>query len=459
MCCKEIGMDNKAVAIQVKGVEKAYKLYDKPSDRLKEALGLSRKKRYKEHYALKGIDMTIRQGETVGIIGTNGSGKSTILKIITGVLNPSSGQVAVNGRISALLELGAGFNMEYNGIENIYLNGTMIGFSRKEIDARMDEILNFADIGAYVHQPVKTYSSGMFVRLAFAVAINIDPEILIVDEALSVGDVFFQAKCYHKFEEFKKMGKTILFVSHDLSSISKYCDRVMLLNQGTKLGEGSPKEMIDAYKQVLVGQYPLPEDNGNHLLDDHEIGAAAAKAGGEKKPASQDGKGHGKVSQGEPGGKLLEQNAVNPELLEYGTKAAVIEEYSVTDEAGRKTGAIIKGQFCSVHMTVRFQKDIHAPIFAFTIKNSKGVEITGTNTMVEKAFLEPVSAGAVKKITFTQKLDLQGGEYLLSLGVTGYEKEDFQVYHRLYDVMNITVISDKDTVGYYDMNSSIQVTD
>ncbi|MDE7006778.1 MAG: Wzt carbohydrate-binding domain-containing protein, partial [Lachnospiraceae bacterium] len=256
-----------------------------------------------------------------------------------------------------------------------------------------------------------------------------------------------------------KMGKTILFVSHDLSSISKYCDRVMLLNQGKKLGEGSPKEMIDAYKQVLVGQYPLPEDNGNHLLDDHEIGAAAAKAGGEKKPAGQDGKGHGKVSQGEPGGKLLEQNAVNPELLEYGTKAAVIEEYSVTDEAGRKTGAIIKGQFCSVHMTVRFQKDIHAPIFAFTIKNSKGVEITGTNTMVEKAFLEPVSAGAVKKITFTQKLDLQGGEYLLSLGVTGYEKEDFQVYHRLYDVMNITVISDKDTVGYYDMNSSIQVTD
>ncbi|MDE7007824.1 MAG: ABC transporter ATP-binding protein, partial [Lachnospiraceae bacterium] len=189
-------MDNKAVAIQVKGVEKAYKLYDKPSDRLKEALGLSRKKRYKEHYALKGIDMTIRQGETVGIIGTNGSGKSTILKIITGVLNPSSGQVTVNGRISALLELGAGFNMEYNGIENIYLNGTMIGFSRKEIDARMDEILNFADIGAYVYQPVKTYSSGMFVRLAFAVAINIDPEILIVDEALSVGDVFFQAKCY-----------------------------------------------------------------------------------------------------------------------------------------------------------------------------------------------------------------------------------------------------------------------
>ena len=212
------------VAIRVDDVSKLYKLYDKPSDRLKESLGLTRKKLYKEHYALHNVSFDVKRGETVGIIGTNGSGKSTILQIITGVLNPSGGHVEIDGRISALLELGAGFNMEYTGIENIYLNGTMIGFSREEIDAKMQDILDFADIGDFVHQPVKTYSSGMFVRLAFAVAINIDPEILIVDEALSVGDVFFQAKCYKKFEDFKKMGKTILFVSHDLGSISKYCD-------------------------------------------------------------------------------------------------------------------------------------------------------------------------------------------------------------------------------------------
>ena len=428
-------MQDKQVAIQVESLEKAYKLYDKPSDRLKEALGLSRKKRYKEHFALKGIDMTIFQGETVGIIGTNGSGKSTILKIITGVLNPSKGEVKVNGRISALLELGAGFNMEYNGIENVYLNGTMIGFSKKEIDAKMDDILSFADIGEYVYQPVKTYSSGMFVRLAFAVAINIEPEILIVDEALSVGDVFFQAKCYHKFEEFKKMGKTIVFVSHDLSSISKYCDRVVLLNRGTKLGEGSPKEMIDAYKQVLVGQYPMEEEE-NSLFGDKDIAAAAAGA--------VDG-GNGA--------------AVNPELLEYGTRAAVIESYYMTDEKGRSTTAVLKGQKCSVHMQVRFLQDIEAPIFAFTIKNIRGVEITGTNTMVEKAFLKSVAAGTSKHITFTQDMNLQGGEYLLSLGVTGYEKEEFQVYHRLYDVLNMTVISDKDTVGFYDMDSRVTVED
>ena len=197
------------IAIEVSHVTKQYKLYDKPMDRLKESLGLSRKKRYKEIYALKDVSFNVRRGECVGIIGTNGSGKSTILKIITGVLNPTEGSVAVRGRISALLELGAGFNQEYTGLENIYVNGTVMGFSREEVDARLNDIISFADIGDFINQPVKTYSSGMFVRLAFAVAINIDPEILIVDEALSVGDVFFQAKCYHKFEEFKKAGKTI----------------------------------------------------------------------------------------------------------------------------------------------------------------------------------------------------------------------------------------------------------
>ena len=386
----------KKIAIQVKNLDKVYKLYDKPSDRMKEALGLSKKKKYKEHHALDQVNLTIYQGETVGIIGTNGSGKSTILKIITGVLNPSGGKVTVNGRISALLELGAGFNMEYNGIENVYLNGTMIGFSEKEIDEKMDAILEFADIGDYVYQPVKTYSSGMFVRLAFAVAINIEPEILIVDEALSVGDVFFQAKCYHKFEEFKEMGKTILFVSHDLSSISKYCDRVVLLNQGVKLGEGSPKEMIDVYKRVLVGQYEMHEDEGTNLLEDKDV-AAAAKMG------------------------------VNPELLEYGTNAAKITEYYITDDKGIHTTAVIKGQEFSIHMEVDFMEDVPAPIFAFTIKNIKGTEITGTNTMVEKAFLESVQAGAKKEIVFTQKMSLQGGEYLLSLGVTGYERDKFEV--------------------------------
>ena len=410
-------------AIEVKNVVKVYKLYEKLRDRMYDALGL-KKNNYKLYYALNGVNLNVKKGECVGIIGTNGSGKSTLLKIITGVLNPTSGEVNVAGRISALLELGAGFNMEYNGIENVYLNGTMMGYSEKEIDEKLPAILEFADIGDYVYQPCKTYSSGMFVRLAFAVAINIEPEILIVDEALSVGDVFFQAKCYHKFEEFKKMGKTIIFVSHDLGSISKYCDRVFLLNKGNLLGEGSPKEMIDAFKRVLVGQY---EENG----ENGQEGSAKSKMG----------------------------DSINPDAQEYGTRQAEIVECYVTDENGVRSSAVIKGTEFTIHMKVKVNDHIPAPIFAVSFKDARGTEITGTNTMAERAFLDSVEPGQMKEITFKQKMSLQGGDYLLSLGLTGYNKDVFEVYHRLYDVLNISVVSDKNTVGYYDMDSKITVKD
>ncbi len=405
---------------------KMYKLYDRPSDRLKEALGLTRKKLYREHYALHDVNFDIREGECVGIIGTNGSGKSTILKIITGVLTPTEGEVKVNGRISALLELGAGFNMEYSGLENVYLNGTMIGFSKEEIDARLDDILDFADIGDFIHQPVKTYSSGMFVRLAFAVAINIDPEILVVDEALSVGDVFFQAKCYHKFEEFKKQGKTILFVSHDLSSVSKYCDRVILLNKGVKLDEGSPKQMVDIYKQLLVGQDPVKQQE-------------------ESKASSKEEK------------KDEGNFQANPNMLEYGNRMAEIIDFEVVDDRGIRSNTIEKGSSFQIRMRVRFNEDIQEPIMAYTFKNIRGTEITGTNTMFEKAQVEKSGRGNVCTVTFTQEMNLQGGEYLLSFGCTGYKDGDFTVFHRLYDACNITVVSAKNTVGFYDMNSRVEI--
>lgn len=417
-------------AISVEHLDKMYKLYDKPSDRFKEALGLTRKKKYREHYALHDVNFKVKKGETVGIIGTNGSGKSTILKIITGVLNPTAGEVKVNGRISALLELGAGFNMEYTGIENVYLNGTMIGFSREEIDAKLDSILEFADIGDFVNQPVKTYSSGMFVRLAFAVAINIDPEILIVDEALSVGDVFFQSKCYHKFEEFKKLGKTILFVSHDLGSIGKYCDRVVLLNQGVKLNEGQPKEMIDIYKKLLVNQYTEAE--------------AEEEKNEEKKQEESNGK------------KLWKDlTSSNPDIIEYGNGMAEIIDYGVADKDGNMTNAIEKGSDFSIMFKVKFNEKVSEPIFAITIKDLKGTEITGTNTMFENISTGSAAPGDIKSVKFTQNMNLQGGDYLVSLGCTGYKSGEFTVYHRLYDVFNITVVSQKNTVGYYDMNSEI----
>ena len=437
------------IAISVNDVSKMYKLYDNPMDRLKESLGLSRKKKYKEHYALNHVSFQVHKGETVGIIGTNGSGKSTILKIITGVLSPTAGEIAVNGRISALLELGAGFNGEYSGLENVYLNGSMIGFSREEIDAKLQSILDFADIGDFIYQPVKTYSSGMFVRLAFAVAINIDPEILIVDEALSVGDVFFQAKCYRKFEEFKEMGKTILFVSHDLSSIGKYCDRVVLLNKGEKLAEGGAKEMVNLYRRVLVNQY----DDA-----DLEEGAENVEAGQDGQLT--DGTAGENVSKKEHagGGRAMKDSLnLNPKVLEYGSKLGEIEDFAIRDDTGMITNVIEKGKEFSVQMKVRFQADVNDPIFAFTLKDLKGTEITGTNTMYEHTPVKPQKAGDVREITFKQIMPLEAGEYMLCLGCTGYKDGDFTVFHRLYDVCNLTVITDKKAVGYFDMFSKVSV--
>ena len=424
----EVIKENKDLSIDVRNVTKIYSLYKRPSDRLIDTFHLMPWKKYPKNLALNDVSFSVAKGETVGIIGTNGSGKSTVLKIITGVLTPTKGNAKdkyaageeikgklVIGRISALLELGAGFNAEYTGVENVYLNGTMMGLTKEEIDKKLPEILEFADIGEYVYSPVKTYSSGMFVRLAFAVAINIDPEILIVDEALSVGDVFFQAKCYRKFEEFKKQGKTILFVSHDLSSIAKYCDRVILLNKGDKLGEGSPKEMIDLYKQVLVGQYK----------DDNK----------------------GEVKEG-----------LNTDTLEYGSKKAKYTDCKIIDSNGKNNNVILKGSKFKIVMDAEIYEDLEAPIFAFTFKNVQGTEITGTNTMIEKSITEGLKGGTKLTIEFTQDMNLQGGEYLLSLGLTGFEKGVFTVYHRLYDCINVTVVSDKDSVGYYDMNSEVNIT-
>lgn len=427
-------------AIKVDNVSKMYKLYDRSIDRLKESLGLSRKKLYKEHYALHNVDIEIKKGETIGVIGTNGSGKSTILKIITGVLNPTEGNVEIEGRISALLELGAGFNMEYTGIENVYLNGTMMGFSKKEIDEKLDDILKFADIGDFVYQPVKSYSSGMFVRLAFAVAINIDPEILIVDEALSVGDVFFQNKCYRKFEEFKQQGRTILFVSHDLGSISRYCDRVILLNKGNKIAEGLPGPIIDMYKKVMVNQ--LDENDELDNIEGFEIEEQNNTIQSEEEMSSTSWKSN---------------YVINPDSQEYGDKSVVFEDFAIVDNNKVYTSNLIKGEKFHIKAKIKACRDVEDPIVAFTIRDLRGTEITGTNTMYEKSYIGPLRAGEERIITFSQKMDLQGGEYLLSLGCTCFEKDEFQVYHRLYDVISISVISDKNTVGFYDMNSKVVV--
>ena len=445
-----MSVESRNNAISVENVTKIYRLYDKPVDRLKEALSITHKNYHRDFYALNGISFDVKKGETVGTIGTNGSGKSTILKIITGVLTPTEGDVQVKGVISALLELGAGFNSDYTGIENIYMNGTMMGFTRKEMDAKLQDILDFADIGDFVYQPVKTYSSGMFVRLAFALAINVDPEILIVDEALSVGDVFFQSKCYRRMDEIRKNGTTILMVTHDMGSIIKYCDKVVLLNKGEFIAEGEPGRMVDMYKKILAGQMDSLKEELEEMND--FSGEKALEEGKEqlfeKKKFEKEASGHT--------GLMKDKITINASRTEYGDGRAEIFDLGLCDERGNLTNLLLKGEMFTIKERIRFNADIQAPIFTYTIKDKKGTDLSGTNTMFEGTDIKPVKRGDVYDVSFKQKMTLQGGEYLLSMSCTGFENGEHVVYHRLYDVANITVISNKNTVGVYDMESEVE---
>lgn len=422
-------------AVHAQGITKIYPLYPKKSDRLIESLDPRRRPRHRDFYALQDISFDIEPGECVGFVGRNGSGKSTLLKILTGVLTPSAGAFEIRGKVSALLELGAGFNMEYTGIENIYLNATIMGFSRAEIDQRLPQILEFADIGDFVYQPVKMYSSGMFVRLAFALAINVDPDILIVDEALSVGDSYFQQKCYRKFMEFKKSGKTILFVTHDLSSVIRYCTRAFLMDGGRILGTGQPKMVVDQYKKLLAG---APLDFGDDAAVCPAPDAVAAKD--------------------LEGASWKSHYTLNAEELSYGDGELEITDFGIFDEQGNLCLACSKGETYTFKMRVEVHEDVEDPIFAVTVKDLKGNEITGTNTQYEG-----ISTGSLKKgdtitISFTQSVDLQGSRFFLSFGATKYVSDgSLKVYHRLYDIIELNVIAAKTTVGWFDTNSAVTV--
>jgi teichoic acid transport system ATP-binding protein len=421
-------------SIVVSHLTKVYHLYNSPKDRLKETLKLTRKKLHREFFALKDVSFSITPGETVGIIGKNGAGKSTLLKIITGVLTPTSGSVQINGKISALLELGAGFNPEYTGLENVYLNGTIMGFSREEMQQRLQGILDFAEIGEFIHQPVKSYSSGMFMRLAFSVAINVDPEILIIDEALSVGDILFQAKCFKKFQELKDSGKTILFVSHSLSNIMQYCDRCIVLSDGEKIAEGESAPMVDLFKQLLAA--PKGDAAKIHTLVDRY-----------NQESSQD----------QAGQVLKSQLVQNSQFLDYGSHELEIVDYGIIDGYGRVSNLIDAGQEFQIVMRVKANVSKVDPIFAFSIKNIHGLEITGTNTLYNQIPTGTLLPNDIVEISFSQTLPLPGDGYLLSLGCTGYTGGEFEVYHRLYDIAPIQVINQKPLVGFFDPESNITV--
>lgn len=341
-------------AIKIEHLSKVYKIFDKPTDRVKEALNPFRKRYSRDFYALNDVSLTIKKGETVGIIGKNGAGKSTILKIITGVLTPTSGSVQVNGRIASLLELGAGFNPEMTGIENIYMNGTIMGYTKEEMDDRLQEIIDFADIGEFIHQPVKMYSSGMFARLAFAVNVNVTPDILIVDEALSVGDVFFQNKCFKRMDALKKSGVTVLFVSHDMGSIRQLCDKCLWLENGGMRQYGNVEEVAAAYfNEQLSLQNKLNQDTVEDFVSNHDIDVSEGKKYLELPSISS--------KQG-----LMNNDVIIKSLSFY--------------EDGEERLVLENGHRYVARYAVEFKKGFENLIFGFVMENNKGIAVIGINS-------------------------------------------------------------------------------
>jgi len=421
-------MENET-AIKIQDLTKIYHLYDKPQDRLKEALHPFKKRYHHDFYAMHGVSFEIKKGETVGIVGKNGAGKSTLLKMITGVLTPSSGELYVNGRIASLLELGAGFNPEMTGLENIYLNGTLMGYSHEEMDKKIDDIIAFADIGEFIHQPVKMYSSGMFARLAFSVSINVDPDILIVDEALSVGDLAFQMKCFKKFQDFQAQGRTILFVTHALDTVIRYCTRGLVIDGGKKVFDGSSKEAVDNFKKILSGDF-------------YEADRLKKQQHAKKIKNSS---------------LLKDQFDTYKELDTYGNGKADIYDYGTLDRAENPADIFDYDDDFHIIMKVRFNEEIENPIFAFTLKDVRGLEITGTNTYMKRIVSGTFKAGDTVTVTFKQKANLQLGKYALSLGCVNLNEKGVEVYHRIYDAMLFEVIGDAQMVGFYDLHSKISL--
>ncbi len=375
--------------IQVDNLSKVYNLYERPMDRLKEALHPGGRSYHREFYALRDVSFEIERGETVGIVGRNGSGKSTLLKVLAGVLTPTAGRTAVNGRVSSLLELGAGFNPELTGLENVYLQGTLMGFSRPEMEARVPAILEFADIGEFIHQPVKHYSSGMFVRVAFACAINVDPDILIVDEALSVGDVRFQVKCNRKFAEFREMNKTILLVSHSGSDVVRLCNRAIWLDAGKIRRVGTAKRIVGEYSAWMV----------------HDTGVQQASAAAVAPVPA------------EKGGDDLAPIPSNAFIT--GDNGAVIEAVGLFADEDQRRLAVLSGP-TRVRLVFRVvaKTRLDNPYFGFQIVNAKGLSVMGSNTPALNRTMRPIEKGECVSVCFSFLFpEIENGSYLVALGV------------------------------------------
>jgi ABC-type polysaccharide/polyol phosphate transport system ATPase subunit len=412
-----------SVALRVERVSKQYRIYERPGDRLKESLTRGRLRRHKEFWALQDIDFEIEAGTTVGIVGPNGCGKSTLLQIISGTLTPTHGDVWHEGRIAALLELGAGFDPEFTGVENVYMNAGLLGLSRRETDVLFPAIERFAEIGQFLYQPVKSYSSGMYVRLAFAIAASVDPDILIIDEALAVGDAVFQHRCLRRIKELHERGTTVLFVSHDAAAVRALCSRALLLKAGRLLADGKPAEVLNQYQKIIMERERAFE----------------ADTAAPMPP------------------KFPTEEFSRPLNYSYRHGDGSAEVYGATfnDAANLELHAVESGASVNLRVVARFLRDVQDPVIGFLIRNRHGIHVYGTNTKEQQLEFGDVSSGEIVDVTFSFACWLGSDEYSISLAV---HSGDGEAYDWLDAALFFKVTNVMLTEGIANLNASVTAT-
>lgn len=440
--------------IRVRGLGKCYDVYARPVDRLRQMLlptlnawlGRPVTDYCQRFWALQGVDLDVEPGETVGIIGRNGSGKSTLLQLVCGTLTPTTGVVKTHGRIGALLELGSGFNPDFTGIENVFLNAAILGLTREETAARLDAIAEFAGIGEFIHQPVKTYSSGMMVRLAFAVQAQTEPDILIVDEALAVGDARFQAKCFERLRQLKAQGTSILLVTHSSEQIVTHCDRAVLMEDGRMLESGEPRSVVNRYLDLLFGSEEIPAPEPIEELE------PTAEPQSETLPASKPA-----FAQEDPQDRFQSHPNANPHEYRWGDGMVRIIDFVLEGEQGAYPTAVNSGETLRLSFTVRIDEPILGPIFGVTVKTREGITLCGSNT--EKVGLhEPdriLAPNTTVRVSFEWVCRLAEGSYFISLGVATREGAMVIPHDRRYDAIMVDVRPTETFFGLADLNMAV----
>lgn len=440
------------IAVDVKNVDKCFHIYDQPRDRLRQfmipriqkTLGMKEDKFYREFWALRSIEFQVRRGETVGIIGRNGSGKSTLLQIICGTLNPTNGDVKTCGRMGALLELGSGFNPEFTGRENVYMNAAVLGLNKQEIENRLDDIISFADIGQFIDQPVRTYSSGMVVRLAFAVQSQIDPDILIVDEALSVGDAKFQAKCFDRLKKLKDRGTSILLVTHSSEQIVTHCTRAVLLNDGAMVEVGEPRRVVNRYLDLLFGRERKPVATESDMAVSTRTDAIIES----QYPLSQ----------------TDDVFAIHPNYnrneYRWGDGSARILDFYLAADGEAYPVAIDTGQQIVLAVSVQFVAELVRPILGVTIKTKEGVTVYGVNSesLQANAFEALGQAGSVVMPVIKFRCQLAPGDYFVSLGLASRQGADVVPHDRRYDSIHLQISPETSFHGLVNLEAQFSIS-